>query len=170
MHVSTAQFGPTPMLSTLTMDAAIVGLIACCAVLYLVWLLIRHRVLMRRRGAFLCALRVMGGSKPGSWMMGSARYVDGAFEWFRAIDPRPVPTIVLRRGGLAMVEHRPPTIDDALVVASSSYEIVTLETGRKGRSSTCQIAVNPGVVTGLLSWLEAAPPGGVEYATEGHLV
>ena len=168
--MSTAQFGPTLMLSTLAMDAVIIGLIVWCAVLYMMWLLIRHRVLMRRRGAFLCALRVMGGPKPGGWMIGSARYVGGAFEWYRAIDPRHVPTIVLRRGGLVMVEHRPPVLGDALALASSAYEIVTLETGRKGRSSVCQVAVDPGVVTGLMSWLEAAPPGGVEYATEGHLV
>ncbi|MDW4746760.1 DUF2550 domain-containing protein, partial [Escherichia coli] len=51
-----------------------------------------------------------------------------------------------------------------------AYEIVTLETGHRGRSSVCQIVVDPRVVTGLMSWLEAAPPGGVEYATEGHLV
>jgi uracil-DNA glycosylase len=53
--VSIAQLGSTQMLSTLAMDAVIVGLIVCCAVLYMMWLLIRHRVLMRRRGAFLCA-------------------------------------------------------------------------------------------------------------------
>ena len=168
--MSIAQLGSTQMLSTLAMDAVIVGLIVCCAVLYMMWLLIRHRVLMRRRGAFLCGLRVMGGPKPGGWMIGSARYADGAFEWYRAIDPRHVPTIVLRRGGLAMREHHPPVVEDALALASNAYEIVTLETGHRGRSSVCQIVVDPRVVTGLRSWLEAAPPGGVEYATEGHLV
>ncbi|GAE71247.1 secreted protein [Cutibacterium acnes JCM 18916] len=50
--MSIAQLGSTQMLSTLAMDAVIVGLIVCCAVLYMMWLLIRHRVLMRRRGAF----------------------------------------------------------------------------------------------------------------------
>ncbi|MGK2308488.1 DUF2550 domain-containing protein [Cutibacterium sp. V947] len=159
-----------PMLSTLAMDAVIIGLIVCCAVIYMIWLLVRHRVLMRRRGAFLCGLRVIGGPKPGGWMIGSARYVDGAFEWYRAIDPRHVPTIVLRRGGLVMVEHRPPSVDDSLALASDAYETVTLETGRKGKYSVCQIVVDPGVVTGLMSWLEAAPPGGVEYATRGHLL
>lgn len=168
--MSIAQFGSTQMLSTLAMDAVIVGLIVCCAVLYMMWLLIRHRVLMRRRGAFLCGLRVMGGPKPGGWMIGSARYADGAFEWYRAIDPRHVPTIVLRRGGLAMREHHPPVVEDALALASNAYEIVTLETGHRGRSSVCQIVVDPRVVTGLMSWLEVAPPGGVEYANEGHLV
>jgi hypothetical protein len=39
----------------------------------MMWLLIRHRVLMRRRGAFLCGLRVMGGPKPGGWMIGVHR-------------------------------------------------------------------------------------------------
>lgn len=170
MHVSIVQFGPDLMLSILAMDAVIIGLIVCCAVVYMMWLLIRHRALMRRRGAFLCALRVMGGPKPGGWMIGSARYVGGAFEWYRAIDPRHVPTIVLKRGGLTMVGHRPPNSDDSLALASSAYEIVTLDTGRKGRSSVCQIVVDPGVVTGLMSWLEAAPPGGVGYATTGHLV
>ena len=162
--MSIAQLGSTQMLSTLAMDAVIVGIIVCCAVLYMMWLLIRHRVLMRRRGAFLCGLRVMGGPKPGGWMIGSARYADGAFEWYRAIDPRHVPTIVLRRGGLAMREHHPPVVEDALALASNAYEIVTLETGHRGRSSVCQIVVDPRVVTGLMSWLEAAPPGGVDYS------
>ena len=98
MHASIAFIGMTPMLSTLAMDAVIIGLIVCCAVIYMIWLLVRHRVLMRRRGAFLCGLRVMGGPKPGGWMIGTARYADGTFEWYRAIDPRPVPAIVLRRG------------------------------------------------------------------------
>lgn len=40
--MSIAQFGSTQMLSTLAMDAVIVGLIVCCAVLYMMWLLIRH--------------------------------------------------------------------------------------------------------------------------------
>ena len=114
--MSIAQLGSTQMLSTLAMDAVIVGLIVCCAVLYMMWLLIRHRVLMRRRGAFLCGLRVMGGPKPGGWMIGSARYADGAFEWYRAIDPRHVPTIVLRRGGLVMREHHPPVVEDLSLI------------------------------------------------------
>lgn len=112
----------------------------------------------------------MGGPKPGGWMIGTARYADGTFEWYRAIDPRPVPAIVLRRGGLVMVEHRPPNVNDSLALASDAYGIVTLQTGRKGKSSVCQIVVDPGVVTGLMSWLEAAPPGGVEYAAAGHLI
>ena len=170
MHASIAFIGMTPMLSTLAMDAVIIGLIVCCAVIYMIWLLVRHRVLMRRRGAFLCVLRVMGGPKPGGWMIGTARYADGTFEWYRAIDPRPVPAIVLRRGGLVMVEHRPPNVNDSLALASDAYGIVTLQTGRKGKSSVCQIVVDPGVVTGLMSWLEAAPPGGVEYAAAGHLI
>ncbi|MDO4412025.1 DUF2550 domain-containing protein [Cutibacterium sp.] len=170
MRTSNVFIGMTPMLSTLEMDAVVIGLIVCCAVIYIMWLFVRHRVLVSRRGAFLCGLRVMGGSKPGGWMIGTARYVDGTFEWYRVIDPRPGPTIVLKRGGLCMVEHHAPNTDSSLALAANAYEIVTLETGHKGKSSVCQIAVEPGVVMGLMSWLEAAPPGGVEYATVGHLV
>ena len=40
MHVSIVQFGPDLMLSILAMDAVIIGLIVCCAVVYMMWLLL----------------------------------------------------------------------------------------------------------------------------------
>lgn len=71
----------------------------------------------------------MGGPKPGGWMIGSARYADGAFEWYRAIDPRHVPTIVLRRGGLVMREHHPPVVEDALALALTPTRLLLLKLG-----------------------------------------
>lgn len=161
--------GMAVMLSGIATDAVVLGIFVCLAVCFMAWLLIRHRVLLGRRGAFLCALRTMGGDRPGQWMVGTARYEGGSFEWYRTFDPRLRPTITLRRGHVTVTEHHRPTDGEGLPLVSGAHEVVTVATGRSGRSATCQLVVEPCVVTGFLSWLEAEPPGGTEYAVAGHL-
>lgn len=149
-------------------DVILVSIIPALLLIAAIWLLVRHRILVGRRGVFLCGLRTMGGPTPGSWMLGMARYVKGRFEWYRFLDPRFTPTIVLERGPLHLVEHHVGAPEDRLPFLVDD-EVVTVETGRRRRASTVQLVVEPVVVTGFMSWLEATPPGGVGYAARERL-
>ena len=143
--------------------------ILALVVLSIVWFFIRQRLLVKGRGAFICGLRTCGGDKPGSWMLGMARYVPGRFEWYRVLDPRLAPTIVLDRGPLSFVEHHHPTRDDAMPF-SVDGEIVTVTTGRPRRAATVQLVVNHQTLTGFVSWAESAPPGGTDYEQQQWLL
>lgn len=159
--------GLVPLLSTLEMDVIVAAAVVVIVALAMIWLLVRHQILLRRRGVFVCAFRAIGGARPGRWMLGVAQYASGTFRWYRPINPFMAPSVILRRGGMEMIEHHQPTGSDGVPFITSQV-VVSLSTRLPGRLSRCQLAVDPGVLTGLMSWLEAGPPGGVDYLSAGH--
>lgn len=159
--------GLVPLLSTLEVDLVVAAAVVVIVALALIWLIIRHQILLRRRGVFVCGLRPDGGSRPGRWMVGLARYSRGTFLWYRPLNPFLAPSVVLRRGSMDLVEHHLPTPADGIAVMAGR-EVVTLSTSLPGRLSRCQLVVDPGALTGLMSWLEAGPPGGVDYLSIGR--
>lgn len=159
--------GLVPLLLTLEVDLLVAAAVVVLVALALLWLMVRHQILLRRRGVFVCGLRADGGTHQGRWMVGLARYSRGTFLWYRPLNPFLSPSVVLRRGSMNLVEHHPPTADDG-TAAMAGREVVTLATNLPGRLSRCQLVVDPGVLTGLMSWLEAGPPGGVDYLSIGR--
>ncbi|AXE38710.1 DUF2550 domain-containing protein [Acidipropionibacterium virtanenii] len=159
--------GQVPLLSTLEVELVLAAAVVVVVALAMLWLVVRHQLLLRRRGVFVCAFRTLGGARAGRWMLGVAQYASGTFRWYRPIKPLMSPSIILRRGGMEMIEHHRPTGSDGVPFIASQV-VVTLRTPLPGRISRCQLAVDPGVLTGLMSWLEAGPPGGLDYVSAAH--
>ncbi|MDD9208248.1 DUF2550 domain-containing protein [Georgenia sp. 10Sc9-8] len=123
----------------------VVGALVLLGVLAVV-LYSRVRTLARRVGSFECALR-----RPGSedWTSGIAGYGVNRVDWHRLVSLAPWPATSWSRDRLQLLAH----------------------TGRDGNAGTVvevrcrhggeefELAMVRGAFAGLVSWLEAAPPG-----------
>lgn len=143
-----------------------------------------RRFLLERGGATVeCGLRRPGGS----WRLGLASYQLDEFCWYRMFGFSMRPEQAFPRRDLAVVAHRPPTQEEVPILGPGRV-VAECQVGPSASASAAQAAgpvspehpvspeypvsperpVSPGTVdlalaesalTGLLAWLEAAPPG-----------
>ncbi len=141
-----------------TITAEIVAVVVIVAmVLPLVWVVIRRRLLARQGGSFDCSLRIPTATPGSGWVMGVARYAGEFLEWHAAFGFSMTPRLRLERSRTVAVEQRMPSN----LESAALYEqrrIVLLEQRRTNRDPR-ELAMTPEALTGLLAWLEAAPPG-----------
>lgn len=136
---------------TASVLALVVVLLLLVAAMFL-----RRRLLSRGARVFDCAANLHPASKRG-FTVGMARYADERFEWFRAFSVAAGPSLVVPRRGARLVHQAPRDADGDSLVGLAT--VVRLELpGRSGRR-TVDLALDAGSATGLMSWLEAAPPG-----------
>ena len=124
----------------------------------------RRFLLERGGGTVECGLR----SPNGSWRLGLASYRREELCWFGALGVSMRPDVVFPRRDLTVVSRRLPTDAE---VASLGPGMIVVEcrlgedtesagpAGTPGRSRTVELAMGEATLTGLLAWLEAAPPG-----------
>ena len=126
----------------------------------------RRFLLERGGGTVECGLR----SPNGSWRLGLASYQPEELCWFGALGLSMRPDVVFPRRDLAVVSRRLPTEAEA---ASLGPGMIVVEcqlsedsespglalAGTPGQSRTVELAMGEAALTGLLAWLEAAPPG-----------
>lgn len=118
------------------------------------WLLGRRRWLMRQGGLFDCSMRHRRNSGTTAWVLGVARYTGEYLEWFAIFSMSLRPRVRVYRADARVVSNRVPGYDEAASLYEGS-QVVTLRIG----SDTCELAMSPPSMTGLMSWLESAPPG-----------
>ena len=133
------------------------------------FLAVRRFLLERGGGTVECALR--RGTSP--WRLGVASYQSDELRWYNAFGISPRPEETFGRRDLTVVSHRPP---DSAEIATLGPGRVVVECelpggpgndgpdndglGNDGPSGdTVQLALAESALTGLLAWLEAAPPG-----------
>lgn len=135
----------------------LIGIVIGACLLFLVWMFVRRRWLSSRGGVFDCAL---GVHRRGlNWHLGMARYAGEQLHWYRIFSLDIRPYLVLDRKKTSWVGQRPPT-DAETMVLFSDHQVVTLASVDKaGHPREYTLAMMPGSVTGLMSWLEASPPG-----------
>jgi hypothetical protein len=134
----------------------IIGVALLLACLVIGWLAVRRLRLIRIGGVDV-ALRRVRASAPRStrgWNLGVGRYRGDEFAWYRVISLGGGANVVLSRLDLEIVDRRRPGSTEEYVVPADS----TVLRCRDGQR-TVELAMTPGVLTGFLSWLEAAPPG-----------
>jgi Protein of unknown function (DUF2550) len=136
-------------------------LVALCLVLPLVLLGGRRRWLARLGGTFECSLRLRPGTSSGGWVLGIGRYNEEILEWFRFFSFALRPRKSFARRDVRVIDSREPTSAEA-VSLYADQRIVSIEVGGEWPEK-CELAMSPGSLTGLLSWLEAAPPGLLKY-------
>ena len=124
----------------------------------------RRFLLERGGGTVECGLRK--GS--GSWRLGLASYQREELCWFGALGISMRPDEVFPRRDLTVVSRRLPTDAEAaslgpgrIVVECRLGEASGPGAGGAGGpgGGTVELALGEAALTGLLSWLEAAPPG-----------
>lgn len=141
--------------------------VACLVVLFLVVVLaslaLRRRWLARQGATFECSVRLSQTTRGSGWALGVARYNAENLEWFRFFSLSLRPRKSFLRNDVRVLQTREP---DG-VEAGSLYvgqRVVSFEmTTSPASVETWELAMSPDSMTGLLSWLEAAPPGGPGY-------
>ena len=137
-------------------SAIVIAVALCAAMLGL--LAGRRRWLAREGGTCECSLRLRTTTPSAGWVLGVARYSEDRLEWFRFFSYSARPRRRFRRGQVRVVETRDPDPVEA-VALYSGQRVVTLEERRGDRVVSSDLAMGGESMTGLLSWLEAAPPG-----------
>jgi hypothetical protein len=169
----------------LALDAA--WLFAACLVLLVMAAagIATRRFLLERRGATVeCGLR----TGRGSWRLGVASYRLDEFCWFGVFGISMRPDMTFSRRDLAVVSRRPPTQDEVSILGPGRIVVecqlgeggAARPAGASGPASTpgfagafgqgdlavqgqperaVELALAESALTGLLAWLEAAPPG-----------
>lgn len=148
----------------LTMEALVA--LVVLLVLPLVGLWGRRRWLSGKGGLFDCALRRPDGQRGSGWTTGVARYEGEVLQWFRIFSFSWKPMLELDRSVTSAVGSRSPEPVEAVVLFGDD-QIVSLRVQGRSGEHTRELAMSPASVTGLLSWLEAAPPGGESYHNHG---
>ena len=120
-----------------------------------------RRFLLERGGATVeCGLRRPGGS----WRLGIASYQLDEFSWYRTFGFSMRPEVVFLRRDLAVVARRPLTGDEVTVLGPGRLVAECQLTGSGGVTSV-DLALAESALTGLLVWLEGAPPGSHQDVT-----
>ena len=138
---------------TETVLAVLVGL----ALAAVIGLYVRRRLLSQTAAVFDCALRT-GMRRPG-WVTGMARYRGERFEWFKVFSPSVKPAEVIPRRTARVVDRRRPDPSESVFLAGLDSIVVVEYTVPDSAPRRVEFALSSGSVTGLLSWLEASPPG-----------
>jgi hypothetical protein len=111
----------------------------------------RRFLLERGGGTVECGLR----KGTGPWRLGVASYQREELCWFGIFGFSMRPDEVFPRGDLTLVSRRLPSDAEA---ASLGPGMIVVEC-KLGEDSPVELAMGESALTGLLSWLEAAPPG-----------
>jgi hypothetical protein len=121
----------------------------------------RRFLLERGGGTVECGLR----KGTGSWRLGLASYQREELCWFGALGISMRPDEVFPRRDLTLVSRRLPSDAEA---ASLGPGMIVVEcrlgqdrgsAGTPGPGGIVELALGEAAFTGLLAWLEAAPPG-----------
>lgn len=130
------------------------GLLALALVLVAAYLVVRRRLLARYGGTFDLSVRVRSHRPGRGWVLGVGRYNNDALEWFRIFSLSLRPAQTYRRNRLEVGARRSAQgaeeyalYDDAIVVECFYAD------------RSVELAMTEAALTGLLAWLEAAPPG-----------
>jgi hypothetical protein len=122
-------------------------------------LLISRRLRLLRAGGVNVALRTRLNGGGRGWHLGVGRYHGDEFTWYRAFSLRSGPDRVIHRDGLEIATRREPDGPETYVMPAGSM-VLRCRPTRADSGIEVEIAMGPDALTGFLSWLESAPPGG----------
>lgn len=144
------------------LDVLGVVLVACVALLLA--FASRRRWIAREGGTFDCSLRLSARHADAhagrGWALGLGRYVGDELQWFRVFSLSLRPKRVLNRRRLEAIRHRRPVGNEPLVTYAG-HVIVDLVTDD---GHPVELAMTEDALTGLLAWMESAPPGTQAYS------
>jgi hypothetical protein len=114
-----------------------------------------RRFLLERGGATVeCGLR-----RPGrSWRLGLASYQLDEFRWYRIFGISTRPERTFARRDLTVVTRRRPAEDEVSILGPGRI-VAECRLGGSDAVGLVDLALAESALTGLLAWLESAPPG-----------
>ena len=116
----------------------------------------RRFLLERGGGTVECGLR----KDTGPWRLGVASYQLDELHWFNAFGISQRPDEMFPRRDLVVVSRRDPDAAEAATLGPGRVIVeCRLHSAAKAEADTVELALADSALTGLLSWLEAAPPG-----------
>jgi hypothetical protein len=124
------------------------------AVLPLVVLSVRRRLLQRLGGTIELSLRARPTADGRGWVLGVGRFQGDELRWYRVFSLSVRPRRTLSRRDLQVVRRREPAGGETLALLEGVAVMVC--TSPQG---PVELAMDPSAVTGFLAWLEAQPPG-----------
>ena len=130
------------------------GIFLLLVLVYGIVLVVRRRLLSRHGGTFELSVRVRVKQPGRGWVLGVGRYAGERLEWFRIFSLAPRPKRAWQRGQIVFESQRPSQGSEQ-VTLYAGHVVVTCLTS----SGPIEMAMSPSALTGLQSWLEAAPPG-----------
>ncbi|MFT4217383.1 MAG: DUF2550 domain-containing protein [Micropruina sp.] len=130
----------------------IIALLALSVVIGWIWL--RRRWLSRAGGSFACSYHPPTRTPGTHWVLGVARYREHELQWFPAFSLSLWPRRRFERDEIRAGEQRLPEADEVAWLLEGQ-RIVSLH----GPAEQVELAMAPDSLTGLLSWLDASPPG-----------
>jgi hypothetical protein len=136
----------------------VLGVLAALFAISLLLLAGRRRWLNRLGGTFECSLRLRMRTPGAGWVLGVGRYSEGILEWFRYFSYSLRPRMVFPRRNVRVLETRMPDPVEA-VALNADEKVLRLEMQDGHAETQWELAMSQESLTGLLSWLEAAPPG-----------
>ncbi len=139
----------------LAFDAAWL-LAAVLVVLVLAAAAIAARRFTLERGGGTVEAGLRKGSGP--WRLGVASYQSEELRWFGVFGMSMRPQEVFPRRDLILVSRRLPSEAETASLGAGMI-VVECQLGEGTPGSTVELALAESALTGLLSWLEAAPPG-----------
>jgi hypothetical protein len=136
----------------------VLGVLAALLALSVLMLAVRRRWLNRLGGTFSCSLRLRMRTPGVGWVLGVGRYSEGILEWFRYFSYSLRPRMVFPRRNVRVLETRMPDPVEA-VALNADEKVLRIEMQDGHTETQWELAMSEESLTGLLSWLEAAPPG-----------
>jgi hypothetical protein len=149
----------------------IVAAVVLAGVILLAGLAIRRRWLGRHGGTFECSMRretrfdrrqatgeLLTEQAPSTrWVLGVARYSGDVLQWFRFFSLGWRPNVSYQRANIVVLDHRMPSPEESALLYFDQ-EVVSLAIGSGPAQERHDLAMVRESLTGMLSWLEAAPP------------
>jgi hypothetical protein len=136
----------------------VLGVLAALLALSVLMLAVRRRWLNRLGGTFSCSLRLRMRTPGVGWVLGVGRYSEGILEWFRYFSYSLRPRMVFPRRNVRVLETRMPDPVEAMAL-NADEKVLRIEMQDGHTETQWELAMSEESLTGLLSWLEAAPPG-----------
>jgi Protein of unknown function (DUF2550) len=136
----------------------ILGVLIGLMLVSLLMLAVRRRWLDRVGATFDCSLRLRMTTPGAGWVLGVGRYSEGILEWFRFFSYSLRPRMVFPRRNVRVLETRMPDPVEALALKPDE-KVLRIEMYDGSAEAEWELAMSGESLTGLLSWLEAAPPG-----------
>jgi hypothetical protein len=136
----------------------VVGVCLAAAVLLIIAFACRRRWVSRACGTFDCSLQLAEKDHGRGWALGLARYVGDDLQWFRVFSLAWWPKLVVNRRQLEGISTRRPMGNEPLVTYAG-HVIVDV----KLHDKTVHFAMTEEALTGVLAWMESAPPSSQTY-------
>ncbi|HLL67247.1 MAG TPA: DUF2550 domain-containing protein [Micromonosporaceae bacterium] len=131
------------------------GLALLALLLFLVVLFLRRAAIARSGGTVELGLRLSTRIPGRGWAAGLGRFAGDELRWYRMFSLSIRPRRVLSRRTLAVEDRRAPGGAERIVLPKH-WVIVRCVSSE----AEVEIAMAEPTLTGFLSWVEAAPPGG----------